>query len=171
MRMGLPSRRSFNSRRASRRSRRICLSISSLMRFCSLASSDRQHSTGILTAPENYLAAIVVSWILVSRSLTWKVSNVETRLASKLKSSTTHTRMGSPCISVTCQDLKFFSGRSHTTWRVLHDQQQEKKACEIIGLRGGNGPRLYPPPQRQTGTSLHSRKKRRENGVSDWIID
>lgn len=40
----LPSSKSFNSRRASRLSRRNCRSISWLIRFCSLASSDRQHS-------------------------------------------------------------------------------------------------------------------------------
>lgn len=39
-----PSNRSLSSRRASRLSRRSCRSISWLMRFCSFASSDRQHS-------------------------------------------------------------------------------------------------------------------------------
>lgn len=39
-----PSNSSFSSRLASRLSRRSCLSISWLMRFCSFASSDKQHS-------------------------------------------------------------------------------------------------------------------------------
>lgn len=39
-----PSSSSFSSRLASRLSRRSCRSISWLMRFCSLASSDKQHS-------------------------------------------------------------------------------------------------------------------------------
>lgn len=40
----LPSSSSLSSRRASLLSRRNCFSISWLMRFCSLASSDKQHS-------------------------------------------------------------------------------------------------------------------------------
>lgn len=40
----LPSNSNFSSRLASRLSRRSCLSISWLMRFCSFASSDKQHS-------------------------------------------------------------------------------------------------------------------------------
>jgi len=40
----LPSNKSFNSRLASLLSRRSCRSISWLMRFCSFASSDKQHS-------------------------------------------------------------------------------------------------------------------------------
>lgn len=38
-----PSKRSLSSLLASRLSRRSCFSISALMRFCSLASSDWQH--------------------------------------------------------------------------------------------------------------------------------
>lgn len=45
----LPSNRSLSSRRASLLSRRSCLSISWLMRFCSLASSDRQHAIAATT--------------------------------------------------------------------------------------------------------------------------
>lgn len=41
--MNSPSSKSLSSRRASRLSRRSCFSISALMRFCSLASSDWQH--------------------------------------------------------------------------------------------------------------------------------
>lgn len=48
-----PSNRSLSSRRASLLSRRNCFSISWLMRFCSLASSDRQHAiaAALLSAP------------------------------------------------------------------------------------------------------------------------
>lgn len=45
----LPSNRSLSSRRASLLSRRSCRSISWLMRFCSLASSDRQHAISAVT--------------------------------------------------------------------------------------------------------------------------
>jgi hypothetical protein len=44
-----PSNRSLSSRRASLLSRRSCRSISWLMRFCSLASSDRQHAISAVT--------------------------------------------------------------------------------------------------------------------------
>lgn len=57
----LPSNKSLSSRRASLLSRRSCRSISWLIRFCSLASSERQHSIlkPVLFAAANFLFCIL----------------------------------------------------------------------------------------------------------------
>ena len=52
-----PSNSSFSSRLASRLSRRSCRSISWLMRFCSFASSDKQHS--MLDSCERFCAFFI----------------------------------------------------------------------------------------------------------------